>query len=86
MEYGLSFSLKFGELLCYISPGQRFIISHMAPPKFPNENEVIPFYCDIVAPSLISKLCVYMLDIIPSRGVYTNNYSHKYVGSSSCDK
>ena len=65
------FSPKFGELIGYLAPTPSPIISHMSPPRLPNDNDIIHVYCDIVTPSMVGKQCVHMLDIIPSRGVYT---------------
>ena len=66
-----TFFPKFGELIGYLAPGPSPLVSHMSIPRLPNDNEVIHVYCDIVTPSMVGKQCVHMLDIIPSRGVYT---------------
>ena len=71
IELGWDFSPKFGELIGYLAPGPSPLISHMGPPRLPNDNDIIHVYCDIVTPSMVGKQCVHMLDIIPSRGVYT---------------
>ena len=71
INFGWDFSPKFGELIGYLAPGPSPLIAHMAPPWLPNENEVIHVFCDIVILSMIGKQRVFMLDLIPSRGVYT---------------
>ena len=88
IELGWDFSAKFGELIGYLAPGPSPLISHMAPPRLPNDNDIIHVYCDIVTPSMVGKQCVYMLDIIPSRGAYTKTTvmnMYKQVGSCTID-
>ena len=46
-------------------------MNHQSPPIFPNEDEIIHVYCDIVAPSLICKQSGHMLSIFTTRGVFT---------------
>ena len=81
IEVAWSFSPKFGELIGYLAPTPVPIISHMTLPRLPSDNDIIHVYCDIVTPSMLGKQCVHLLDIIPSRGVYTktsvmNMYKH----------
>ena len=86
MDFSWSFSTNFGELIGYVPPGDpvpiyRNFIEYMAPPRLPTDNDIIHVYCDIVTPSLLGKQCVHLLDLIPSRGVYTktsvmNMYKH----------